>query len=242
MEQNTYPYSLDDFESRAVAGPGSFLVKTYAHLFGAIVLFALLEAVLFTVFPTQVLGAISALGPKGTGLLILGLCFATSFISGLLLSRSQSRLAQYAALGLNVVLETLIFVPILAYAVLLTNNIGIVLHAAVGTVLLTALLSVIVFMTRNNFSFLRPFLFFASITALGLIVASLIFGFPLGTIFVYAMIALACCYILFSTGRVMDSYLEDGGSGSYVLAASELFVSVMMLFYYILIALLNRSR
>ena len=241
MEQNTYPYSLDDFESRAVAGPGSFLVKTYAHLFGAIVLFALLEAVLFTVFPTQVLGAISALGPKGTGLLILGLCFATSFISGLLLSRSQSRLAQYAALGLNVVLETLIFVPILAYAVLLTNNIGIVLHAAVGTVLLTALLSVIVFMTRNNFSFLRPFLFFASITALGLIVASLIFGFPLGTIFVYAMIALACCYILFSTGKVMDSYYE-GGDGGYILAASELFVSVMMLFYYILIALLNRSR
>ncbi|MBR3219253.1 MAG: US12 family protein, partial [Thermoguttaceae bacterium] len=152
-----------------------------------------------------------------------------------------SRLAQYAALGLNVVLETLIFVPILAYAVLLTNNIGIVLHAAVGTVLLTALLSVIVFMTRNNFSFLRPFLFFASITALGLIVASLIFGFPLGTIFVYAMIALACCYILFSTGKVMDSYY-DGGDGGYILAASELFVSVMMLFYYILIALLNRSR
>ena len=241
MEQNTYPYSLDDFESRAVAGPGSFLVKTYAHLFGAIVLFALLEAVLFTVFPTQVLGAISALGPKGTGLLILGLCFATSFISGLLLSRSQSRLAQYAALGLNVVLETLIFVPILAYAVLLTNNLGIVLHAAVGTVLLTALLSVIVFMTRNNFSFLRPFLFFASIAALGLIVASLIFGFPLGTIFVYAMIALACCYILFSTGKVMDSYYE-GVDGGYILAASELFVSVMMLFYYILIALLNRSR
>ncbi|MBQ6619792.1 MAG: US12 family protein [Thermoguttaceae bacterium] len=241
MEQNTYPYSLDDFESRAVAGPGSFLVKTYAHLFGAIVLFALLEAVLFTVFPTQVLGAISALGPKGTGLLILGLCFATSFISGLLLSRSQSRLAQYAALGLNVVLETLIFVPILAYAVLLTNNLGIALHAAVGTVLLTALLSVIVFMTRNNFSFLRPFLFFASIAALGLIVASLIFGFTLGTIFVYAMIALACCYILFSTGKVMDSYYE-GGDGGYILAASELFVSVMMLFYYILIALLNRSR
>ena len=241
MDQNTYPYSLDDFEPRAVAGPGSFLVKTYAHLFGAVVLFAALEAVLFTVFPTQVLSAISALGPKGTGLLILGLCFATSFISGLLLSRSQSRLAQYAALGLNVVLETLIFVPILAYAVLLTNNIGIVLHAAVGTVLLTALLSVIVFMTRNNFSFLRPFLFFASITALGLIVASLIFGFPLGTIFVYAMIALACCYILFSTGKVMDSYY-DGGDGGYILAASELFVSVMMLFYYILIALLNRSR
>ncbi|MBR2585585.1 MAG: US12 family protein [Thermoguttaceae bacterium] len=241
MDQNTYPYSLDDFEPRAVAGPGSFLVKTYAHLFGAVVLFAALEAVLFTVFPTQVLSTISALGPKGTGLLILGLCFATSFISGLLLSRSQSRLAQYAALGLNVVLETLIFVPILAYAVLLTNNIGIVLHAAVGTVLLTALLSVIVFMTRNNFSFLRPFLFFASITALGLIVASLIFGFPLGTIFVYAMIALACCYILFSTGKVMDSYY-DGGDGGYILAASELFVSVMMLFYYILIALLNRSR
>ena len=241
MDQNTYPYSLDDFEPRAVAGPGSFLVKTYAHLFGAVVLFAALEAVLFTVFPTQVLSTISALGPKGTGLLILGLCFATSFISGLLLSRSQSRLAQYAALGLNVVLETLIFVPILAYAVLLTNNIGIVLHAAVGTVLLTALLSVIVFMTRNNFSFLRPFLFFASITALGLIVASLIFGFPLGTIFVYAMIALASCYILFSTGKVMDSYYE-GGDGGYILAASELFVSVMMLFYYILIALLNRSR
>lgn len=241
MDQNTYPYSLDDFEPRAVAGPGSFLVKTYAHLFGAVVLFAALEAVLFTVFPTQVLSAISALGPKGTGLLILGLCFATSFISGLLLSRSQSRLAQYAALGLNVVLETLIFVPILAYAVLLTNNIGIVLHAAVGTVLLTALLSVIVFMTRNNFSFLRPFLFFASITALGLIVASLIFGFPLGTIFVYAMIALACCYILFSTGKVMDSYY-DGGDGGYILAASELFVSVMMLFYYILMFLLRRVR
>ena len=241
MEQNTFPYSASS-RSQALSGRGSFLVKTYAHLFGAITLFAVLEAVLFGVFPQQVIGAITALGPKGSALLLLGLCLVTPFVGGFILRRWQSRAAQYLVLVMNVLLETLIFIPILTLAIILTKNLGIVLHAAVGTVLLTALLSVIVFMTRNNFSFLRPFILFASIAALGIVIASLIFGFHLGTIFVYAMIVLACCYILFSTGRVMDSYylgLGDVGGG-HILAASELFVSVMMLFYYILVAVMNR--
>jgi FtsH-binding integral membrane protein len=73
---------------------------------------------------------------------------------------------------------------------------------------------------------------------LGLILASLIFGFSLGIVFTGAMIALACGYILYDTSNVMlhcDETMD-------VVASIELFASLMTLFYYILHLLLSLNR
>jgi FtsH-binding integral membrane protein len=65
---------------------------------------------------------------------------------------------------------------------------------------------------------------------LGLIATSIVFGFALGQIFIIAMIALACGYILYDTSNVLHHYRI----GQHVAASLALFASVALLFWYIL--------
>jgi len=65
----------------------------------------------------------------------------------------------------------------------------------------------------------------------------LLFQFDLGPILIYAMIALACGYILFHTSNVMHHYRI----GQHVAAALALFAAVALLFWYIVL-LFMRSR
>lgn len=71
---------------------------------------------------------------------------------------------------------------------------------------------------------------FGGFAALGLIAVAILFGFNLGPIFTYAMIALACGYILYDTSNVLHHYRI----GQHVAAALALFASVALLFWYIL--------
>jgi hypothetical protein len=87
-----------------------------------------------------------------------------------------------------------------------------------------------VFVTRKDFSFLRKTLFVGGIAAMGLIVVAILTGFSLGPIFTYAMIALACGYILYHTSNVLHHYRI----GQHVAAALALFASVALLFWYII--------
>ena len=77
---------------------------------------------------------------------------------------------------------------------------------------------------------------FGGFAALGLIVVAILFGFALGPIFTYAMIALACGYILYDTSNVMLHYRI----GQHVAAALALFAAVALLFWYILQLFLSR--
>jgi hypothetical protein len=85
-------------------------------------------------------------------------------------------------------------------------------------------------MSRKDFSFLGSILRWGFLVALVLIVASILFGFNLGTFFSVAMIALAGGAILYDTSNVLHHYPED----RYVGAALELFASVALLFWYVL--------
>ena len=70
----------------------------------------------------------------------------------------------------------------------------------------------------------------ATFGALGIIIASALFGFSLGVIFVGAMIVLMAGYILYQTTLVM-SYFPPS---SYVAASLMLFSTVATLFWYVL--------
>ena len=59
---------------------------------------------------------------------------------------------------------------------------------------------------------------------------AVLFQLALGPIFTYAMIALACGYILYHTSNVLHHYPTD----RYVGASLELFASVALLFWYVL--------
>jgi uncharacterized protein len=96
----------------------------------------------------------------------------------------------------------------------------------------------VVFITRKDFSFMRGALMFGGFAALGFIVFSLLFGFELGMFFSYAMVVLACGYILYETSNVMLHYRTN----QYVAASLALFAAVMLLFWYVLRILLSRRR
>ena len=108
--------------------------------------------------------------------------------------------------------------------------------AALTTLALFGGLTAAVFITRKDFSFLRTFLVFGGFAAMGFILIAIFFQFQLGAIFLYAMIALACGYILYDTSNVLHHYRI----GQHVAAALALFASVALLFYYLVMLFMSR--
>jgi len=76
------------------------------------------------------------------------------------------------------------------------------------------------------------------IAALGLILASAIFGFSLGALFAGAMVLLMAGYILYQTSIVLGTFLPT----AHVAAALMLFSTVATLFWYVLQLLMSLRR
>src|SRR5262245_48474405 len=204
-----------------------FLTKTYMHLAGAIALFVILEALLLSLPGIEQLVSIM-IGGRFSWFIVLGAFMLVSYVAERWAQSSVSATAQYAGLGLYVLAESVIFVPLLFFASRLDSNV--IPTAAITTLGSFAGLTAIVFITRKDFSFLRAVLFYAGLAALGLIVCSMIFGFSLGIVFTVAMIALASGYVLYHTSNVLHHY----HIGQHVAASLALFASIALLFWYIL--------
>jgi FtsH-binding integral membrane protein len=215
-----------DIDSR-----GRFVSRTYAHLFGAVSAFILIEIALFKSGLAERI-AQTLLGISW--LAVLGGFVAVSWLASRTAHLATSKVAQYGALAAYVVAESLIFVPLLWIA----NSIapGAITSAAAVTFLAFAALTALVFLTGKDFSFLRGLLFWGGIMALALIVAGVVFGFQLGTYFSIAMVAFAGAAILYDTSNVLHHYSED----RYIAAALQLFASVALMLWYVLRLFMNR--
>jgi FtsH-binding integral membrane protein len=238
--ENPYQSPLGCLAAQADADERTtFITKTYLHLAGAIALFVILEAVLLGLPGVKEL-ALSLMFRSQLGwLVVLGLFMLVSYVAQSWAMSAVSPAKQYAGLGLYVVAEAIIFLPLLAIADGVAESRGqggVIAPAAVTTLGLFAVLTAVVFATRKDFSFLRAILMFGGFAAMGFIVVAAIFGFALGPIFTYAMIALACGYILYHTSNVMLHYRI----GQHVAAALALFASVALLFWYILQLFMSR--
>ncbi len=232
---NPYQQSVSQYgysRTQAVDARARFIVRTYNHLFGALALFTLIEIALFT---SGMAGTIAmTLMSSGMGwLAVMGGFMLVGWLASHTAHTSQSRSAQYAALVGFVAAEAIIFVPILYIAERFAPS-TIRSAAAISLVGFGALTGV-VFVTRKDFSFLGAFLKWMGISALLLIVASLVFGFQLGTFFSVAMIGFAGAAILYDTSNVLRTFPED----RYVAASLQLFSSVALLFMYVLRLLLS---
>ena len=161
-------------------------------------------------------------------LAILGAFMVVSWFASRLAHSAESVLAQYAALGGFVLAQALIFVPMLFIAERMAG--GVIESAAITTLLGFGALTAVALITRKDFSFLRSVLVWGFVVALVGIVASVIFGFQMGTWFSVAMVALAGCAILYDTSNILHHYPEDRHVG----AALQLFASVAMMFWYVL--------
>lgn len=215
-----------DAQSRA-----TFVSRTYGHLFGAILGFTLLEVFFFR---TGLAETIARTMMSGSWLLVLGGFVVVSWLATKVANTAESKPAQYAALIGFVVAEAIVFVPLLYIADRTAP--GVIASAAVVTFFAFAALTIVVLVTRKDFSFLRGILMWGGIVALVLIVAGSIFGFHLGTYFSVAMVALAGASILYDTSNVLLHYPED----RYVGAALSLFASVAMMLWYVLRLFLSR--
>jgi FtsH-binding integral membrane protein len=212
---------------------GAFVVRTYLHLFGAILGFTLLEVMFFSTGMAWPM-AQAMLGTSW--LLVLGGFVVVSWIATHVAQSAESAFAQYAALAGYVLAESIIFVPLLAIAQLTAP--GVINSAAAVTLLGFTGLTVIAVTTGRDFSFLGGILRWAGVVALLLIVAGAIFGFQLGTFFSVAMVALAGGAILHDTSNVLHHYREDRHVG----AALQLFASVALMFWYVLRLMSSRNR
>lgn len=203
----------------------AFIVRTYNHLFGAIVGFTLLEVVYFkSGVAEKIAGALMSV----SWLLVLGAYMIVSWFASRVAHRAKDLGTQYLALVGFVVVKSIIFVPLLYTAERYAS--GAIESAAALALAGFAGLTGIAFWTRKDFSFMRSFLAWCFLIALVGIVASLVFGFHLGTWFSVAMIALAGAAILYDTSNVIHHFPRS----RYVGAALELFASVALMFWYVL--------
>jgi hypothetical protein len=211
---------------------GRFLMRVYGHLLAAIVAFTLFEVYLFKA------GLARPLADKLMGnswLLVLGGFLVAGWLARSLASRVGSLGAQYAGLALYVVAQGIIFTPLLFIASNTAGQ-GVIRSAALLTLLGFSGLTLIVFQTRRDFSFMGGMLRWAGIVALLGIVGSVIFGWELGTWFSLGMVALAGAAILYDTSNIIRYWPND----RYVGAALELFASVALMFWYILRLFMSR--
>ncbi|MFM7297571.1 MAG: Bax inhibitor-1 family protein [Planctomycetota bacterium] len=214
------------------ASRAEFLLKTYAHVFAALSAFALIEIALFKSGAAEAI--LRALG--GTSwLLVMGAFVLVGWLCSFTAHRVQSLPLQYVALGAYVLMEALVFVPLLYFAD--AQAPGTISSAAYITLAGFAALTAVAYFTRIDFSFLRAVLIWAGICALIAVVAGVLFGFELGTWFSVAMVALAGASMLYNTSNVLLRYPEE----RHVAAALELFGSVALMFFYVL-RLLNSRR
>jgi FtsH-binding integral membrane protein len=218
------PLAIQAQESARAA----FIRRTYAHLAGAILAFVALEFLIFQVLPTEQI--IGTLFQSPVSLLIL----MAAFIGGGWLAQAwamsgSSPALQYFGLGLYVVVQAVIFIPIL-YVALRFSDPSVIPTAGIMTLAMFGGLTASVFVTRKDYSFLGPILSIAGFIALGLILAAILFGFNLGLLFSFGMVALASAFILYDTSNVLHHYRTD----QHVAAALALFASVALLFFYIL--------
>jgi FtsH-binding integral membrane protein len=216
----------------------TFIRRTYAHLFGAISLFVAFEATVFTLVPAATLdGLMRQIFASRFGWLVVLFGFmGISWLANTWAMSDASRGMQYAGLGLYVVAEGVLFVPLLYVA----NSVAPMAIPAAGVLTLVMFggLTTLIFVTKSDLTSWGKYLWLAGLGAIGVAICAALFNFQLGVWFSGAMVVLAAGYILYDTSNVLHRYRTE----QYVAASLALFASVALLFWYILRLIMSLRR
>ena len=227
---NPYTVPVADLAAREQS---SFLVRVYAHLVLAVLLFVGLEVWFFRSGIAQtVLQIFSGV----SWLIVLGGFMLLSWVATLIAVPTVARPLQYVGFVLYVLLQALITVPLLAAADGAAP--GVIASAAQVTIGGFLLLTAVVVTTGRDFSFLRSFLIWGGLFGLGVIVCAVLFGFDPGTWFSVAMIALACGSVLYTTSSIMRGFPANAD----VAASIQLFAGIALMFWYVLRIFMGSRR
>lgn len=219
--------------SAAPDARAAFIRQTYLHVVGAIVAFAAVEALLLR-WPGARELARRMTESYNWLLVILVFGIVTSFADRWARTTTSAGKV-YAGFALFIVAEGLLFLPLMLGVADRADDV--LPTAALITALMVAGLTAAVFFTGADFSFLRGALIVGGFLSLGLIVASILFGFSLGPLFAFAMVAFASGAILYNTSNILRAYRTDQA----VAAALSLFASIALLFWYVL-SIVSRQR
>lgn len=225
-------YAIHSIADAAPDTRAQFIRRTYCHLAAALLVFGLLETFLLQLEISYTLSE-QILSARFGWLMVLGGFMAAGWMCRGMAS-SGSKLTQYIGLTVYVVVQAIIFVPLMIIALSVAGP-GLLVQAGLMTGVLFLGLTAVVFVTRKDFSFLGSILAMSGLIAIGLIVCAVLFGFSLGLWFSVAMIAVAGAAILYDTSKVLHEYNED----QYVGAALELFASVALLLWYVIRLLIS---
>lgn len=235
--QNQNPYQTFSHISPVMADRASddlrasFLQRTYLHLLGAILAFAGITALILNVFNTQLETIVPRVFGGWMWLAVLGGFMLVSYIAERWAHSNTSQAMQYLGLGVYVVAEALFFVPLLWIAQNYCQDPDLITAAGVVTAVVFGGLTLVVLVTKADFSFLKWGLMAGGFIAAGLIIASIGTGiFSLGLWFSVGMVVLAAGAILYNTSNMLHHYRTD----QHVAASLSLFASVALLFWYVL--------
>ena len=215
-----------------VATRATFIRRTYAHLAGSLVVFALIAGLILKT-ATGVNLARTMVSGKYSWLVVLGVYMLVSWVASTWAASATRRSTQYFGLGLFILAEAVIFSPLLLVATRVDSVI--IPKAALITAGLFLGLTWIAFSTKKDFSFMAGFLKLGFLVALGAIVASIAFGFNLGIIFSVIMVLLLGCSVLYSTSNVIHHY----NTNQDVAASLALFASFTTMLWYIIRILMS---
>lgn len=205
----------------------AFIKRTYLHLAGAIAVFAFLETLLIKSGVADSFVHLLS-GSKWSWLVVIALFMGASYFADKWARSAISPEKQYLGLGLFVVAEAIVFMPLIYMALKIAPDM--LTYAALLTTVLVGGITFTAFTTKKNFSFLGKYLAFGGILAMGIIIGGIAFGFSLGLFFFGAMIVFAAASVLYSTSNIIHEYHTE----QHVSAALGLFSSVGLLFWYIL--------
>ena len=214
-----------------------YMKRMYGYLMAGIAAFVALEIFLFT---TGIGYALADLifGFGGVGwLVILGGFSIVNWLATTYAFKAESDSSRVLAYGAIIVAQALIFTPMLAIAFSLPELQGTVGQAAAVSTVGFVGLTGVAMTSSKDFSFLGSILKWLGVVAIVLIVVSVFTGLNLGAWFSVAMIAFAGGAILWETQQILRHYPE----GTEMLAAIQLFSSVMLLFWYVLRLFMSRD-
>lgn len=222
---------LDTYSGTLVANASDteragFIRRTYLHLGGAILAFAGVETLLVQSGIAESFVHLLS-GSMWMWLVVMGLFMAVSYVADNWAHSAISKEMQYAGLGLFVLAEAIVFMPLIYMA--LSKAPDVLSHAALLTLMLVGGLTFTAFTTRKNFSFLGSIISIGGWIALGVILTSILFGFTLGAVFSGIMIVFAAASVLYTTSNIIHEY----NTQQHVAASLSLFSGVGLMFWYI---------
>ncbi len=231
---NTNPsYSLDGqipAAEAAVDERAAFLKRTYAWL-GAGVLFWC-----FTMWGVQHVPAIAemSLWLRNNYIVTIVLLMGGGFVVRMLSTKALIGPVSYL---LYAFFFGLLIGPLVAYAEL-AGHADVVSMASLTTGTVFIGLTAYVFISGKDFSWMGGALAIGLFALIAVALCGWLFGFSIGVWFAIAAAVLYSGYILYDTSQI----LHHMPTNMHIAAAANLFVNIVLLFYYILMIFLSRDE